>query len=128
MRALWCSSNKLYTTYKKVFVGVNNKTVADNQTKNVFTLVEEIRRGPGIERVRELLDPETMDAALGDGDKVVFTMCIFFIVVPDIGTLHVSHLCRLCNFFIQLFLMWKTSWNKYTFLLVNLMEHVYVKF
>ncbi len=39
-----------------------------------LTLVEEIRRGPNIERVRELLDPETMDAALGNGDKVVFTM------------------------------------------------------
>ncbi len=52
----------------------------------MLTLVEEIRRGPSIERVRELLDPETMDAALGDGDKVVFTICKFFIVIPDIST------------------------------------------
>jgi hypothetical protein len=49
-----------------------------SQSLKSLTLVEEIRRGPSIERVRELLDPETMDAALGDGDKVVFTMCIFF--------------------------------------------------
>ncbi len=61
-----------------------------SQSFKSLTLVEEIRRGSNtIDRMRELLDPETMDAALGDGNKVVFTMCIFIIVIPDIITLHV---------------------------------------
>ncbi len=83
--------------------------------------MEEIRRGPNIERVRELLDPETMDAALGDGNKVVFTMCIFSIFIQDISTLHVSHLCRLCNLFHTAIFDVEDLVEKFTFLLINLM-------
>jgi hypothetical protein len=78
------------------------------QSFKSLTLVEEIRRRSNIERVRELLDPETMDAALGDGDKVVFTMCIFFIVILEISILHVStFVSSLQPFSIQLFLILK---------------------